>query len=131
MEVVTPDGNISTDKSFVLETWKHSFFGWQNPSSSTERQVVRQDAPDRPYINKNDIHLNGNITFDELKSALLRLKDYKAEGLEEIPSEVWKMKTKMLYTLHSLFNHCFHTAKIDTRVMEMWYNFTSCQIFNE
>ena len=42
MEVVTPDGNISTDKSVVLETWKHSFYGLLNPSSSTEQQVVNQ-----------------------------------------------------------------------------------------
>ena len=115
MELVTPDGNISTAKYVVLETWKLSFYGLLNPSSSTEQQVVSQDVRDRPYMSENDMYLNGNISFNEIKSALLRLKDNKAEGLDEIPSEVWKNE-KMLYTLHSLFNRCFHTAKIQ----ELW-----------
>ena len=94
MEVITPDGNISTDKYVVLETWKLSFYGLLNPSSSTEQQVVSQDVPDRPYMSENDMYLNGNISFNEIKSTLLRLKDNKAEGLDEIPSEVWKNEKK-------------------------------------
>ena len=113
--MVTPDGNISTDKSVVLETWNHSFYGFLNASSSTEKPFVSQDVPDRPYMSENGMYLNGNISFDEIKSALLRLKDNKAEVLDEIPSEIWKNE-EILYTLHSLFNLCFHTAKIP----ELW-----------
>ena len=113
--MVTPGGNISTDKSFVLEIWNHSFYGLLNPSSSTEQQVVSQNVPDRPYMSENGMYLNGNISFDEIKSALLRLKDNEAEVLDEISSEIWKNE-EMLYTLHSLFNLCFHTVKIP----ELW-----------
>ncbi|MEW8546023.1 MAG: reverse transcriptase family protein [Candidatus Thiodiazotropha sp.] len=122
MEVISSDGSINGDKSVVLETWKDSFSRLLNPSSSTEQQNVDvQDAFNRTDINVNHSYLNRSITLTEIKSALLRLKDNKAEGLDGIPSEVWKNEN-LLTTLHSLFNHCFHTAKIP----ELW----KCGIIN-
>ena len=53
-------------------------------------------------MSENDMYLNGNISFDEIKSALLRLKDNKAEGLDEIPSEVWKNEKNVVYTAFSV-----------------------------
>ena len=114
LEVVLPDGSISSDTATILQTWKDEFCKLLNVSSPTEQQHI-QSTPsvlgtsDNQYGDQS--WWNENITINEIMSAVLRLKGNKAEGLDGLPSEIWK-NDKLLSILHSLFNQCFLSAKI-------------------
>ena len=119
MEVITRDGSVSDEKSVVLDTWRNSFCKLLNAASSTELREINSDSTINR--NENDGYLDGEISLNEIQLALRKMKNNKAEGLDEIPAEVWKNEN-MLHTLHSLFNICFQTA----RIPEKW----KCGIIN-
>lgn len=110
MEVVLPDGTISTHVNDVLETWKGSFNQLLNPITSYQHDESRipNNLDDE---NDNEGYLNDVIHLNEIKAALHRMKDNKAEGIDEIPSEVLK-NHHLLNVLSSLFNQCFTLGKI-------------------
>ena len=55
----------------------------------------------------------GHITKDEIKKALKKMVNGKAEGPDQIPVEVWKCLGEAgLEWLSELFNVIFRTAKM-------------------
>ena len=116
MEVITRDESVSDEKSVVLDTWRNSFCKLLNAASSTELREINSDSS--MNRNENDGYLDGEISLNEIQLALRKMQNNKAEGLDEIPSEVWKNEN-MLHTctLHSLFNVCFQTARIPEKWM--------------
>ena len=58
-----------------------------------------------------DDQLNGNISTEEIKAALRRLHDKKAERIYEIPAEILKNQN-LLSLIEFLFNRCFILSKI-------------------
>ncbi|MEW8547938.1 MAG: reverse transcriptase family protein, partial [Candidatus Thiodiazotropha sp.] len=60
-------------------------------------------------------YLNETITLYEIQTAIHRLKDKKAAGIDEIPSEVLKTQN-LLVVMGTLFNQCFALGKIP----DMW-----------
>ena len=103
MEVLLPDGSLSTKGEDVLRVWKNGFSSLLNTTNSGNEDI-------QPL--GNDIHSNENGSFDEpinlseLFKAVNNLKKDKACGIDEIPNEVLKSK-KLCNFLLLLFNECY------------------------
>ena len=61
--------------------------------------------------NTNDDRLNGNISTEEIKAALRRLHDKKAEEIDDNPAEILKNQN-LLSLIAVLFNQYFILGKI-------------------
>ena len=53
----------------------------------TEEAEPKIETSEETY---SDIDLNNPITTVEIKAELRRLNDRKAEGIDEIPAEIWR-----------------------------------------
>lgn len=110
MEVMLTSGDISSNTKVVLETWRKHFQDLLNPQ--TEESEPKIETSEEPYT---DTDLNNPITMAEIKAALRRLNDRKAEGIDKIPAEIWKNQN-LLTLIEALFNQCFRLGKIP----ELW-----------
>ena len=63
------------------------------------------------YDSKNEDQLYGNVSTEEIKAALRRLHDKKAEEIDEIPAEILKNQN-LLSLIEVLFSQCFILSKI-------------------
>ena len=106
-EVVLEDGTIVTDKQKVLSYWESKFKDLYNPESGVgSNDNVNQDIPQRDVV---DNRMNDIITWQEILYALLKAKDGKSPGFDEIPTEVLRNETAKRYLL-VLFNKCFESG---------------------
>ena len=106
-EIVDDNGNVVTDKRVVIEKWKTEMEKLYNPSGDTENY----DIPDldEPLFDANI--LNEPITIEEVLMAVSHLKNNKATGFDQIPSEVLKNEATV-YILHKICNGCFDIGKV-------------------
>ena len=87
---------------------KKNFKDLLNPMSEhTHSHLQTEETLKGP----NDDQLNGNISTEEIKAALRRLHDKKAEGIDEIPAEILKNQN-LLSLIAVLFNQYFILGKI-------------------
>ena len=112
MEVILPCGSISSDTAVILEVWRKNFHDLFNPKAESSNDYLRTD---QSVNDTHDNQLNAVINRDEIKTALCRLHDKKAEGIDEIPAEILKSQN-LISVLEALFNQCF----ILGRVPELW-----------
>ncbi|VDI09227.1 Hypothetical predicted protein [Mytilus galloprovincialis] len=101
------EGNISTEKDFVLKRWKSDFEDLFNKNDHAQPSI--ED-------NGNDIQydvtkLNDPISREEIIKAVESAKVRKATGFDEIPAEVLKNPTAV-ELLFDICNGCFELGKI-------------------
>ena len=94
MEVVLDDGSISYDTEVVLDKWKTCFSELYNHHTNTNDSSnnVRIDE----YVENGPL-FNDDITLFEIQKAVREAKAHKATGLDDIPSEVFKMTLYLSY----------------------------------
>ena len=85
-----PCGSISSDTEVVLEAWRKNFKDLLNPVSEHTHSHLQTEET---LNSTNDDQLNGNISTEEIKAALRRLHDKKAEGIDEIPAQILRNQT--------------------------------------
>ena len=110
MEVMLPSGDISSNTNVVLETWRKHFQDLLNPQSEESEPKIETSEE-----TNTDTDLNNPIITVVLKAALRQLNDRKAEGIDEIPAEIWKNQN-LLALIEALFNQCFRLG----RIPEFW-----------
>ncbi|CAC5405489.1 unnamed protein product [Mytilus coruscus] len=94
-KVMDNDGNMRTDKNFVLERWKTGF-----------QELLNENA-NQSFMNNGDIDFNQRnvstfnepITREEITSAVECAKLRKASGFDEIPAEVINSHLTFVYNL--------------------------------
>ncbi len=120
MEVYDKDGNIVNNVDQVLDKWKDDFsslfkgkdtFDAQFLQTVKERVMKYESERDdivRNHGNGNiDVNtMNRDITVEEIKIAVCKLKQGKAVGIDLIPTEVLKCNPFYPYMV-KLFNICF------------------------
>lgn len=108
-EVVTPEGLVSNNQEIVLETWKTAFCRLLNPEDNT----IQTEIPPLNNITKHPTpeYLNEGISVAEITEGLVKLKNNKASGYDNIPSEIIKCP-RLHIILHSLINKCFEKGII-------------------
>jgi hypothetical protein len=110
MEVILPNGELSTNVDDVLFKWKHDF-------SSLFQNVNLSNIPFNVHnidsVHEDNLIFNDNISILEVKKAIESANLGKACGSDNIPVEVLKNDTSV-YFLHVLFNACFNTGVIPT-----------------
>ena len=113
MEVILPSGEVSCNTKVILEVWRKHFQDLLNPNIDiieTNREGYT------PYEDGHNVNVwNSSISTSEIIAALRQLNDRKAEGIDEIPAEIWKTPN-LLAIIEALFNQCFRLGKIP----ELW-----------
>lgn len=100
MEVVLPDGSVSTRQDAVLSHWKNGFRDLLNDSGDADEPV------EDPVPDLGAPELSTPITVEEVRLALTQAKRGKAPGVDSIPVEVLQ-NGPSLHFLHNLFATCF------------------------
>ena len=83
--VRSTDGVLIMNKELILERWAEYLQNLLNKVHTTDPGFL-DDLPTMPIIQK----LNDPPSFDEVEKAILSLKDNKAAGHDNIPTEVIK-----------------------------------------
>jgi len=130
-EVYDDRGNVRKDPYYVLQKWKESYANlFQKISNGNFDEYFLDQAEEmirdweqtyvdygtehvenhNPPLYVNDI-LDGEITSDEIRKCVNKLKTGKACGHDGIPNEILKCR-HITDTLHTLFNMCFRSNKI-------------------
>ena len=123
MEVYRNDNTITSDPSIVLNTWQHEFSSlYSHGTESMEnfdeefyrnithhKQNLENNLSD-PLYEQNQ-QLNKNFTFTEVKNAVMKGKNKKATGIDNIPYDVLKHDNIIDVLVH-LFQMCFDSGKI-------------------
>ncbi|CAC5404797.1 unnamed protein product [Mytilus coruscus] len=105
--VMDNDGNMRTDKDFVLDRWKTDFEELLNENAN--QSFVNNGDTD---YNQRDVStLNEPITREEITSAVENAKLRKASGFDEKPAEVIKSPTAF-ELLYIICNGCFELGKV-------------------
>ena len=112
IEILKPDGSVSSDVTEVLERWESDFESLLNPLNSTSNPELVNINMYSTQNNENmSCYLLDPIQMKEIESALKRMKSNKATGIDEIPMEVLKCRN-IGQTLCVLYNKCFSLGKI-------------------
>ena len=97
------DGDIIKNKELILERWAEYLQNLLN-KVHTNDQGFLDDLPTLPIIQK----LDDPPSFDDVERAILRLKDNKAAGPDNIPPEVIKYGGCALHRrLHNFILDCW------------------------
>ena len=114
MEIMKEDGSLSSKLHDVMAKWKEYFQRLLNPRIESEQsRAIDTYTNDKYEQEDRTSNLNNFITIGEVTRTLNRLKNGKAVGFNEIPSEVLQ-NDSCAYFLHVLFNNCFETEIIPT-----------------
>lgn len=115
------DGSVSHNSTDILQRWKEEYsnlFSSEvvNVDNQFTAQVQTLNHQLQQELDNCDIQeeddttgiteVNESISFQELKRALLNLKNGKATGIDNLPNEFLKSK-KLINVLLELFNVCF------------------------
>ena len=112
LEILKPDGSVSSDVTEVLGKWESDFESLLNPINSTSNPELVNINMHSTQNNENmSCYLQDPIQMTEIESALKRMKSNKATGIDEIPMEVLKCRN-IRQTLCVLYNKCFSLGKI-------------------
>ena len=97
------DGDLIKNKELILERWAEYLQNLLNTVHTTDPGFL-DDLPTLPIIPK----LDDPPSFDEVERAILRLKDNKAAGPDNIPPEVIKYSGCALHRrLHNFVLDCW------------------------
>ena len=101
--VRSTDGDLIKNKELILERWAEYIQNLLNKVHTTDPGFL-DDLPTLPFIPR----LDDLPSFDEVEKAILRLKDNKAAGPDNIPSEVIKYVGCALHRrLHNFILDCW------------------------
>ena len=93
LEILKPDGSVSSDVTEVLGKWESDFESLLNPINSTSNPELVNINMHSTQNNENmSCYLQDPIQMTEIESALKRMKSNKATGIDEIPLEVLKCR---------------------------------------
>ena len=116
MMVYNNDGSTNLNKKDVFEKWKNDFCTMLNkPSDEIESNDNMNYADILSRLHDEEVAsfnvedetgLNSDITLNEVKHAIKKLKNGKSCGPDFIPNEVLK-HPNITAVLHKLFNFCF------------------------
>ena len=117
-EIINESNIVINDKNLVYQKWTSDWQQLFSPTSNSFDEKFYVDAMQRktfleslmldPLYNPNPL-LNTPITMEELKLVLLKSKDNKATGWDNIPNEVWKLPA-LNELLLALFQACFDSG---------------------
>ena len=108
------DGDLIKNKELILKRWAEYLQNLLNMVHTTDPGFL-DDLPTLPIIPKHD----DLPSFDEVERAILRLKDNKAVGHDNIPAEVIKYAGCALHRrLHNFILDCW-SAKC---LPQLWKN---------
>jgi len=103
------NGKVLSEDAEIKERWQRYFFKLLNGEVMEDSRSMGREYSERQL----DLRMCGHITKDEIKEALKKMTDGKAEGPDQIPVEVWKcLDEEGLEWLTELFNVIFRTAKM-------------------
>ena len=121
MEVYNENGEILTDEQSVLNCWKTDFETiYNNDSFDSFNSEFQREAlshkrllEDRMLdpLYESNAELNRNISFSEIEKVLLKAKNGKSVGIDQIPYEILKVDS-LKPVLLSLFQLVFDTSLI-------------------
>lgn len=107
-EVEDAQGNISKDPNIIVDKWKTDFclLLHVTTDSSIDCNI------DCVQLDHDVIFLNEDVfTIADVGKAIYDVKNSKAIGCDELPSNVFKNDNVVCY-LHKLFSNCYNTGKI-------------------
>ena len=121
MEIYNENGEVLTNEKCVLNRWKTDFENIYNNESvddfdsAFQREALShkrllEDRMLDPLYDSN-AELNRNISFEELEKVLLKAKNGKSVGIDQIPYEILKLDS-VKPVLLSLFQLVFDTSLI-------------------
>jgi Reverse transcriptase (RNA-dependent DNA polymerase)/Endonuclease-reverse transcriptase len=104
------DGGILTGDKDIMNRWREHFQGLLDTGEMTEQKNIGREEDDIDSI-KND--KEDNITYEELKEAIKRLKNGKAPGEDKITTEMAKnMGEKGTCMLLEIMNRAWREEKV-------------------
>ncbi|KAJ0171123.1 hypothetical protein K1T71_013322 [Dendrolimus kikuchii] len=80
-------GNLITDTVQIKTMWRDYFYDLLN--NPRPEALIRQEVED----NMEEV---ASPTFDEVKKAIMRLKNNKTPGIDDLPSELWKYSGRVV-----------------------------------
>ena len=120
-QVYDANGTRTGDKGYVLNTWQNAYFNLYNRPPEAETDFEAQffnevtmnlsDAENEmnaPGYVENEF-VNGQISYDEVKRAILNTKNKKSPGFDGIPNEALK-NDDVILALYHFFNVVFETG---------------------
>ena len=123
LEVCSDDHSITSHANVVLNTWQNDFSSLYSHGRDAagnfdeefyrnielHKQNLENNFSD-PQFDHNQL-LNRDFTFAEVKYAVMKGKNRKATGIDNIPYDVLKHDNIIDVLLH-LFQMCFNSGKI-------------------
>ena len=111
LEMVGEDGMLITDPMQVLGNWKETYRELLNPAPSGDTKFKEK------VVSELDIDIGDNLEAEynqvgEIKHALKKSKNGKAEGIDRITNEVLKQDANLLELFLHLFDLCFSTGMV-------------------
>ena len=119
LEMVGEDGTLITDPMQVLGNWKEKYRELLNPAPSGDTEFKEKVVSELDIdIGDNlEAEYNQEILVGEIKHALKKSKNGKAEGIDRIINEVLKQDI-MLELLLCLFNLRFSTGMVPSQWLQ-------------
>ena len=103
------NGKVLSEDAEIKERWQRYFSKLLSGEAMEDSRSRKRECSERQL----DPRVCGHISKDEIKEALKKMTNGKAEGPDQIPVEVWKcLGEERLEWLIELFNVIFRTAKI-------------------
>jgi len=103
------NGKALFEDAEIKERWQRYFFNLLNGVGMVDSRSIARECGERSV----DPQECGHISKDEIKQAMRKMPNGKAEGPDQIPVEVWKcLGEEGLEWLTELFNVIFRTAKM-------------------
>ena len=117
------DGGVVADPEQVREQWASHFHKLHNSKLSKNYDELHYNEimeylDNNEYVtstDNSDFFLNRDLSYYEVKRAVLGAKNNKACGTDNIFSEVLKNDV-VIQCMHKLFNHCFQNSTVPS----MW-----------
>lgn len=122
-ECYMEDGSVTTNPEYLKQKWKSEFSNLYNPNTDSsfdsefrntaiiQKHAFEQNMLDPLYISNSE--LNKTIDINEIRNIVLKNKDGKSTGIDQLPNEVLKNDT-VIKALHKMFNFIFENHKIPT-----------------
>ncbi len=119
-EVYGQDGEITSDRSDVLNKWKSDYFKLYNEDNGNFDDTFRADILNAKSHYERDMQdplfvvepqLNRPIQIEEVRKAVGLAKNRKAVGTDNIPNEVLKSDA-IIGALYAFFQLCFDSGRI-------------------
>ena len=137
VEIVSEDGDVSTEESTVFERWKTDFYNLYNRDGDDDdlndaeydrflmhKHLLELDMLDPLYSHNEE--LNRTLTTDEVSKLITRAKSGSACGIDNIPYDVLKNPCSIT-VLTKLFQYIFDASMIPS----LWRKAVICPILKD